>query len=533
MAAAAWMAGMGLAGDTARAADLFVRIQGDQFALNGQVYKIKGTNYYPRDHMWADMWSNFNVGRITSDAQLMHDLGLNAVRILVPYSKGGWDGPTTSRGKLDQLEQVVNIMGAQGLRSVVTLFDWETSFPAAGSGTETAHKTYVNLIADRLKTNPYVLLWDVKNEPDHPSNYGSCDCNPGACGNWDCNPAKRDQIVSWLGRMCNAVRSRDPNHPASAGMRWWQNLPDVLGFMDVAIFHSYWPNISSEEIPQTKSYMGSNQKPILVEEWGWPTNPTPCYRDGRYIYDYNENQQLSLYQSHLAAFQQHNIAGGLQWMTFDSRSYANDPSQSFEQYFGLWKYDYTLKPAGIYYRDNFPVVPFPAIPLATGPLNSFAATVTGTQIGLSWSNPSTVSFAGTMVRYSTEGFPATPDAGLLMCDRPASPGSVDFFVHTAPIVGVTYYYAAFPYNYELAFGPGSDAAQTVVYRVDFDGDGDVDMGDFGRMQMCLSGDFIPQPDPLCIHARIDGDTDVDQADLSLFRTCLQPTGGGLQPGCGH
>lgn len=65
-------------------ADDFVRIEQDQFVLSGQIYKIKGTNYYPRDGMWAAMWSSWNAEQITSDAQLLRNLGINAVRILVP-----------------------------------------------------------------------------------------------------------------------------------------------------------------------------------------------------------------------------------------------------------------------------------------------------------------------------------------------------------------------------------------------------------------------------------------------------------------
>lgn len=338
------------AGPTAGADD-FVRIRGDQFVYQGQVVKLKGTNYYPRQYMWATMWSSWDWPAITSEVPMMRDLGLNCIRILVPYSKGGWSY-NPSATKLQQLEDLVNLCGANGIKCIVTLFDWETSFPAAGTATETNHYTYLAAIVNRLKNNPHVFLWDVKNEPDHPDNYGKCDCNPGACGNWDCNPAKRDQIISWLQRMCNRCRELDANHYATAGMRWWANLPDVLSFCDVAIFHSYWPNIYSEEIPQTKGYMGANPKPILVEEWGWPSHPTPCLRDGVLIYDYNETQQLDLYKSHLRAIEQYGIAGGLQWMTFDAKNYSYSQTDSFENYFGLWRYNLSLKPAAVYYRDH-------------------------------------------------------------------------------------------------------------------------------------------------------------------------------------
>ncbi|HON65249.1 MAG TPA: cellulase family glycosylhydrolase [Phycisphaerae bacterium] len=512
-------------------ADEFVRIQQDQFVLNGQVYKIKGTNYYPRDAMWASMWTRWDAGRIAADAQLMSDLGINAVRILVPYSNGGWNGPNVPQSRLDQLEYVVNIMGDRGIRSVVTLFDWETSFPAAGSSREADHLKYLSAIVNRLRDNPYVFLWDVKNEPDHPDNYGWCDCNPGDCGNWDCNPAKRNQIVSWLERMCNAVRARDPNHPVAAGMRWWQNLSDVLHFQDVAIFHSYWPNISTEEIPQTKALMGSNPKPILVEEWGWPSNPNPCRRDGRLIYDYNETQQLSVYINHLAAFEEHDIAGGLQWMTFDARAYTTNPDESFEQFFGLWYYCGGLKPAGVYYRDHFPVALFPKVTPPTGPVTGFKASVTGLDITLTWTNPGSTSYAGTMIRYSQSGYPATPDDGTLLVVRPARPGTQDYFIHVRPELGVRHYYSAFSYNLASHYAAPAQAGATVYIRADYDGDGDVDLTDFGYLQRCLSGEFTPQTDPSCQKARHDADSDVDAEDMKIFQYCFQGADVPLRTGC--
>jgi len=510
-------------------ANPFVTIQGDQFVLNGQVYKLKGTNYYPQNHMWADMWNNWDWPEITSEVDRMRDLGLNCVRILVPYSHGGWNGPDIPADRLQKLEDIVNLMGDHGIRSVVTLFDWETSFPASGTSTWTNHLAYMSKIVDRLKNTPFVLMWDVKNEPDHPNNYGSCDCNPGACGDWDCNPGSRDKIVSWLERMCNAVRSRDPNHPVSAGMRWWKNLPDVLSFIDVAIFHSYWPNIGTEEIPETKGYMGSNQKPILVEEWGWPTNPTPCNRDGHLIHDYNETHQYNVYVSHLAAFEQHNIAGGLQWMTFDAKPYTNDPNQSFEQYFGLWKYGYTLKPAGIYYREHYPVMRFPGTP--PGTVTNLRLLRNGREVEVSWTNPADADFAGTMIRFAVAAAPALPTEGTLLCDCPANPGSSDSFIDSNPPVGLVFY-SAFAYDRGIpSYAAPISASIWMSGPGDFDGDGDVDQVDFGHLQTCFSGPYVPQTDPGCRNAMLDYDNDVDSEDFAIFQACFSGSNVLADPSC--
>jgi hypothetical protein len=66
---------------------------------------------------------------------------------------------------------------------------------------------------------------------------------------------------------------------------------------------------------------------------------------------------------------------------------------------------------------------------------------------------------------------------------------------------------------------------------DFDGDGDVDQGDYGHFQACLSGPEIPQTDPGCADALLDGDDDVDLADFFRFQLCLSGSGVLADPTC--
>lgn len=419
--------------------DGFVRIQGDQFVYRGEVYKLKGTNYYPRDHMWADMWSSWDWSEIQLEANMLPTLNINCVRILVPYSYGGWNGPNVPPDRLQKLNDIVNLFGEKGIRSCITLFDWETTFPAAGTTTEANHIAYLNAIVNRLKNNQYVLMWDVKNEPDHPANIGGYD-------DWDYSPANKAKIISWLNRMCDAVRARDPNHPVTVGLRWYNNVSDIIHFEDIACFHSYWrTTINTVQIPTVKA---CTSKPIVVQEYGWPSNPTPCHRDGYWIYDYNESEQTTLYSDHLSAFANHNIAGGMQWMTFDSRNYTTDPDVSFENYFGLWRYDYTLKPAALYYRDHFVVRPFPKEidPIAPGNVTSLSATVLTGAIRLSWTNPTDSDLRGIMIRCKTTGYPSGPTDGSLVCDVTASPGTTGMFYHSGLTNGVVYYYRVFSYD---------------------------------------------------------------------------------------
>jgi hypothetical protein len=67
-----------------------------------------------------------------------------------------------------------------------------------------------------------------------------------------------------------------------------------------------------------------------------------------------------------------------------------------------------------------------------------------------------------------------------------------------------------------------------VVRADLDGDDDVDMGDFGRFQACVSGSGH-FPGAACTPSDFDEDGDVDSDDLSHFRECLN--GANRPPGC--
>jgi hypothetical protein len=66
---------------------------------------------------------------------------------------------------------------------------------------------------------------------------------------------------------------------------------------------------------------------------------------------------------------------------------------------------------------------------------------------------------------------------------------------------------------------------------DFDRDGDVDMEDFGHLQICYSGPAVAQTDPNCADAKLDSDTDVDVDDATAFLHCLSAPDIAAAPAC--
>jgi len=94
---------------------------------------------------------------------------------------------------------------------------------------------------------------------------------------------------------------------------------------------------------------------------------------------------------------------------------------------------------------------------------------------LTWVNPSDGDFARTVVRYRTDAFPASPADGVLVCDRPAGPGSSDSFSHSVPAGAV--YYTAFACDLSYNYAGGVQKPASLVWLDDpFDtyGDGALD-----------------------------------------------------------
>lgn len=82
---------------------------------------------------------------------------------------------------------------------------------------------------------------------------------------------------------------------------------------------------------------------------------------------------------------------------------------------------------------------------APGPVTGFVATTGNSQVSLSWSNPTSSDFQGTMIRYKTTGYPTGPTDGSLACDRLAASGSTDIYTHSGLSYAV-YYYSAFAHD---------------------------------------------------------------------------------------
>src|SRR4051812_4896345 len=63
----------------------FVTVQGSQFFFRGKPVKLKGTNFYPKDQPWGDMWQRWDGPAARDDLARAKEIGVNTVRVMVPY----------------------------------------------------------------------------------------------------------------------------------------------------------------------------------------------------------------------------------------------------------------------------------------------------------------------------------------------------------------------------------------------------------------------------------------------------------------
>lgn len=344
------------------AAPAFVTIQGDQFSLQGQRVVIKGANYYQRNAPWAEMWRQWygpQVAQEIADGSAL--LGLNALRILVPYgAPHDWTDDQTGAVNpafLDELRQMVQIAGDHNLRVIITLFDFYSGWPAAGTPEETANLRYLATILATFRDDDRVLAWDLHNEPDH---YWPWRDGHGQA-----------MVIDWLARMAAATRRLDPNHPVTVGLGKYHNhwyvagpgAPRILDLVDFVSFHAYDATDFPGQVREIKAHTG---KPILLEEVGWPTDPTFLNRG------FNEEVQLLVYQEALGVIQAEGLSGATPWLLWDIVAGRELRAFTYDGWMGLIRQDGTLKPAGELYATwqvpRLPARVSSSLPLTGSPI---------------------------------------------------------------------------------------------------------------------------------------------------------------------
>ena len=206
---------------------------------------IKGVNYYPQQNPWDMFGKNFKDTTIHNDLEKIKEVGLNTIRVFVPYEAFG--KAEIDVVKLDQLYRTLDIASRHDLKVMVTLFDFYGDYRIHDWTLTFRH---AEQIVKRIKDHPALLGWDLKNEPD-----------------LDFASRGKSNVLSWLEQLIEEVNNWDGNHPVTIG---WSNADAAEHLsqkVDFVSFHYYLnPDSFSDTYTNLKKRVPN--KPIVLQEYG-------------------------------------------------------------------------------------------------------------------------------------------------------------------------------------------------------------------------------------------------------------------------
>ncbi|NJM05914.1 cellulase family glycosylhydrolase [Candidatus Gracilibacteria bacterium] len=353
---------------TATAAPLqpggFIQVRGSELTRLGEVVRLKGANYYPQGKPWSEMWYAWDGPQIARELKLGRDtLGLNAIRILLPYKleQNSYAAGVATDTVINRLREITQIAGDLDMRLIVTLFDFYEDFPLPDTREERENIVYLETLLGNFAGDDRIAIWDLHNEPDHYKLWAK--------------EKKAQQVLGWLGRMADTVHRLAPNQLVTVGMGQYDNLyqpgPDgrrVVDYSDVVSIHIY---NAADALRQFEELRTHTAKPILLEEFGWPTGPR-CV-----VAEYTEASQEWVYKTILAAAEGR-VAGVVAW---NLRDYHAGPTRRYdtrEEHYGLIRADDSLKPAAAIFAA-FPAAALPSATKSSLPLSQAKVNQPGTE----------------------------------------------------------------------------------------------------------------------------------------------------------
>ena len=305
--------------------------------------QFHGINYEPRDTPFEAQWKTFDERIVAQDFDTIHGLGLDTVRIFLPFVSLGGENPTDVQ--LMKVERVLDLAAERHLRVILMLFDGRSDHRPVRWPADESH---LRALVARLMDHPALAMWDVKNEPDRD----------------DGIYATKLEVRAWLAHMIETVRSLDPDNPITIG---WSTAtaatePGMAEIVDVVSFHWYLP---ARDLPAAIAAVKSVAKgrPVMISEYGLPTWNS-VFPGG-----HTEAEQAAYYANVLKTAKSSGVASTLVWTLHDLAAApveAKLPWQSGPQMnLGVLRFDGSPKPSAAVLRPGADLNGVPAI----GPLN--------------------------------------------------------------------------------------------------------------------------------------------------------------------
>ncbi|MGB5371458.1 MAG: cellulase family glycosylhydrolase [Flavobacteriaceae bacterium] len=209
------------------------------------IKNIKGLNYYPQDSPWDMFGDQFNEKTIGNDFALIRQMGMNTVRIFVPYEAFG--KAKVDIGHLERLRKTLDLALENRLEVIVTLFDFYGDYDI--SDWTLTHR-HAEQIVKALKDHKALMAWDLKNEPD-----------------LDFEIRGKANVLAWLGEMANNITQWDNQHWITIG---WSSPEAAVALKDRVDFISFHYYRGLSEFPTSTAALKKEvpDKPLLLQEYG-------------------------------------------------------------------------------------------------------------------------------------------------------------------------------------------------------------------------------------------------------------------------
>ncbi len=207
--------------------------------------RIKGLNYYPQDTPWNMFGDSFNDKTVGNDFAVIRQMGLNTVRIFVPYEAFG--KAQVDAEHLERLHMTLDLAFENGLKVIVTLFDFYGDYDIRDWTLTQRHAEH---IVTALKDHKALLAWDIKNEPD-----------------LDFETRGKGKVLAWLEEMAINITQWDKKHGITVGWSSPEAAIELKDQVDFVSFHFY-KDLSEFTASYASLKKAIPDKPLLLQEYG-------------------------------------------------------------------------------------------------------------------------------------------------------------------------------------------------------------------------------------------------------------------------
>jgi len=251
-------------------------------------FSINGINYYPQETPWLEFWNKYDKSVVDKDFELIKNLGLNTVRIFLPYDDFG--GAKVSLEKINHLKTTLDLAEKKSLKVIITFFDFYSNYNIIDYSLCDRH---LEQIISKIKNHKAILQYDLKNEPD-----------------LDFKHANEKKILDWLKFISERIKLYDNNTPITIGWSDIKYAQLLENNVDVLSFHYY-----KKAAKFSKEYTVlrvKTKKQLVLQEFG-----KHSYNSFWFPFSNTEIDQAVYYKVMQEQFRQSSLNNFVSWTLYD------------------------------------------------------------------------------------------------------------------------------------------------------------------------------------------------------------------------